>query len=154
MAEENDTPRTEQPTPRRLEQSREEGQVARSRELSTSLTVLAAGVVFYAAGPKVVDGFAGMLRRGLSLSTADAFDSGEMLMRLVRLALQAADAVAPLMIALLVVALLGPTLVGGWLISAKAVQPDFSRLPPLRGLKNIFSWHGAGYIHQTSFSRS
>jgi len=146
MAEENDTPGTEEPTPRRLEQSREEGQIARSRELSTSLTLLAAGLVFYAAGPKLVDGFARVLRLGLSLSASDAFDSGEMLTRLARLTLEAAGAVAPLMIALLVVAVLGPTLVGGWIMSSKAVQPDFTRLSPLRGLKNIFSWHGAGEL--------
>ena len=146
MAEENDSARTEAPTPRRLEQAREEGQVARSRELSTSLTLLAAGLMFYAAGPQFVEGFARVLRLGLSLSSADAFDSGGMLRRLASLALEAAGAVAPLMIALLVVALLGPTLVGGWILSARAVQPDFSRLSPLRGLKNIFSWHGAGEL--------
>lgn len=146
MAEENDSARTEAPTPRRLEQAREEGQVARSRELSTSLTLLAAGLMFYAAGPQFVEGFARVLRLGLSLSSADAFDSGGMPARLASLALEAAGAVAPLMIALLVVALLGPTLVGGWILSARAVQPDFARLSPLRGLTMIFSWHGAGEL--------
>jgi flagellar biosynthetic protein FlhB len=102
--------------------------------------------MFYAAGPQFVEGFARVLRLGLSLSSADAFDSGGMLARMARLALEAAGAVAPLMIALLVVALLAPTLVGGWILSVRAVQPDFSRLSPLRGLKNIFSWHGAGEL--------
>lgn len=146
MADESDSPRTEDPTPRRLEQAREEGQVARSRELSTSLSLLAAGLVLYAAGPQFVEGFARVLRLGLSLSSADAFDSAAMLPRLANLALQAGAAIAPLIVALLVVALLGPTLIGGWILSARAVQPDFSRLSPLRGLKMMFSWHGAGEL--------
>src|SRR3972149_6257685 len=103
MAEENDSARTEVPTPRRLEQAREEGQVARSRELSTSLSLLAAALVFYSAGPHFVGGFAQVLRLGLSVSSADAFDSAQMLSRLANLALEAGVAAAPLMIALLVV---------------------------------------------------
>jgi len=146
MAEENDTPRTEEPTPRRLEQSREEGKVARSRELSTTLTLISAALVFYSAGPHVIDGFARTLRMGLSLSRADAYDSGGMLTRLAGIGLEGAGAVAPLMVTLLAVALLGPTLIGGWILSAKAVQPDFSRLSPLRGLKNMFSWNGVGEL--------
>ena len=151
MADENDTPRTESPTPRRLEQARGEGQVARSRELSTSLSLLAAGLVFYSAGPQFIEGFAHMLWLGLSLSSAEAFDSAGMLARLVNLALEAGAAIAPLMVVLLVVALLGPTLIGGWIISASAVQPDFSRLSPLRGLKLMFSWHGAGELTKAIF---
>jgi flagellar biosynthetic protein FlhB len=151
MAEENDSSRTEAPTPRRLEQAREEGQVTRSRELSTSLTLLTAGLLFYAAGPHLVQGFARVLRLGLSLSSAEAFDSGGMLSRLARLSMEAAGALAPLIIALLAVAVLGPTLVGGWIISVRAVQPDFSRLSPLRGLKQICSWHGANEFAKAVF---
>ena len=146
MADETDSPRTEHATPRRLEQAREEGQVARSRELSTSLMLFAAGLMFYAAGPRMIDGFASMLRTGLSLSSADAFDTGGMLARFASMALDALVAVAPLLAVLVIVAVLTPTLVGGWIFSAQAVLPDFSRLSPMRGLKMILSWHGAGEL--------
>lgn len=146
MADENDTPRTEAPTPRRLEQAREEGQVARSRELSTSLSLLAAGLVLYWTGPHFVEGFSRVLRLGLSISSAEAFDSAHLVPRLAKLALEAGGAVAPLVIALLLVALLGPALLGGWIVSARAVRPDFARLSPLRGLKNILSWNGVGEL--------
>ena len=146
MADETDSPRTEHATPRRLEQAREEGQVARSRELSTSLMLFAAGLMFYSAGPRMVDGFALMLRRGLSLSSAEAFDTGGMLARLTSMAMDGIVAVAPLFAVLLVVAVLTPTLVGGWIFSAQAVLPDFSRLSPMRGLKLILSWHGVGEL--------
>jgi flagellar biosynthetic protein FlhB len=146
MSDENDSSRTESPTPRRQEQAREEGQVARSRELSTSLTLLSAGLLFYAAGPSLVQGFARIVRIGLSVSSADAFDTNGMLNKMATLVLEAIGAVAPLFIVLVIVAVLGPMLVGGWNISAKALQPDFTRLSPMRGLGNIFSWQGIGEL--------
>ena len=42
LAEESDLEKTEDPSPRRLEQAREEGFVPQSRELSTFVVVLAA----------------------------------------------------------------------------------------------------------------
>lgn len=146
MADESDSPRTEKATPRRLEQAREEGQVARSRELSTSLMLLAAGLLFYTSGPRFVDGFARLMRQGLSLSNAEAFDSTSMLARLAGIAAEGLSAAAPLLIVLVTVALLAPTLVGGWIFSVQAVQPDFSRLSPMRGLKQMFSSHGFGEL--------
>ena len=49
MAEESDLERTEPATPKRLEKAREEGQVARSQELTTFalLMVAAAGLLFF-----------------------------------------------------------------------------------------------------------
>lgn len=52
---ENDTSqeRTEEPTGRRLEQAREKGQVARSKELGTAAVLLAAAVGFLMLGPSL-----------------------------------------------------------------------------------------------------
>jgi flagellar biosynthetic protein FlhB len=48
----------------------------------------------------------------------------------------------PLFVALLVAALLSPFFVGSWNFSAKALQPDLSRLDPLKGLSRLVSWSG------------
>jgi flagellar biosynthesis protein FlhB len=146
MAEDTGLERTEPASERRREQAREEGQVARSRELSTSLMLLAAGLLFYTSGPRFVDGFARLMRQGLSLSNAEAFDSARMLTRLANLAAEGLSAAAPLLIVLVTVALLAPTLVGGWIFSVQAMEPDFSRLSPMRGLKQMFSSHGFGEL--------
>ena len=146
MAEESDSPRTEPASQRRLEQAREEGQIARSRELTTSLLLLAAGALFVVAGTHIVEAFLRILRRGLSLSSADAFDEASILSRLASLSTDSLIALSPVLVLLVVVSLLGPTLIGGWIFALKAIQPDFSRLSPLRGIKLMFSWHGAGEL--------
>ncbi|MBI4290289.1 MAG: flagellar type III secretion system protein FlhB [Betaproteobacteria bacterium] len=146
MAEESDSPRTEPASPRRLEQAREEGQIARSRELTTSLLLLAAGALFLLAGPHIVEAFLRILRRGLSLSSADAFDQASILSRLASLSTDGLIALAPALALLVLVSLIGPALIGGWIFASKAIQPDFSRLSPLRGIKLMFSWHAAGEL--------
>ena len=146
MSDESDSPRTEAASPRRLEQAREEGQIARSRELTTSLLLIAAAGLLAFGGAGMVDAFSRLLRRGLSLSGADAFDPASLLQRLASLSMDSVIAVAPLLGLLVLVALLGPTLVGGWIFAPNAVQPDFSRINPARGFKQMFSWHGAAEL--------
>lgn len=57
MAEDTGQERTEQPTPRRIQQAREKGQVPTSRELNTMLMMLLAGGSVMFIGPGVVDDF-------------------------------------------------------------------------------------------------
>ncbi|PWG68658.1 flagellar biosynthetic protein FlhB, partial [Enterococcus hirae] len=65
MAEESDLEKSESPTPRRLEKAREEGQVARSRELST-FALLAAGVAgMWMTADRISQGFAQLMRHGM-----------------------------------------------------------------------------------------
>jgi flagellar biosynthetic protein FlhB len=62
--------------------------------------------------------------------------------RLLDAASQALVGMSPLLLLVVIVALLTPTLVSGWLFTFEGLQPDFSRLSPARGLGRIFSWHG------------
>jgi flagellar biosynthetic protein FlhB len=48
-------------------------------------------------------------------------------------------ALAPFLLLVLVVALLAPMLLSGWLFSAQALQPDFGRLNPVSGIGRLFS---------------
>ena len=48
-------------------------------------------------------------------------------------------ALLPLFLLLVVVALVAPALLGGWLISAKSLQPQLSKMNPFKGLKRMFS---------------
>ena len=79
MAEDSDLEKTESATPRRLQKAREEGQIVRSRELST-FALLAAG--FY--GTWAMSGHIGMhlqdmLRASLMFNHDSTFDTSHML---------------------------------------------------------------------------
>ncbi|WP_431289857.1 flagellar biosynthesis protein FlhB [Burkholderia cepacia] len=142
MADESDLDKTEAATPRRREKAREEGQVARSRELA-SFALLAAG--FYGAwllaGPSG-DHLQAMLRGAFLFDRATAFDTNRMLSAAGSASLEGFAALLPLLALTGVAALLAPMALGGWLISQKTFELKFDRLNPISGLGRIFSIQG------------
>lgn len=141
MAEDSDLERTEEPSQRRLEQAREEGQVARSRELSTFAVLLAGGAGLWLMGGTLSAQLTGLLRDGFTFGTDLAFHADLLLPHLYALSLEAMVAFAPLAVLLFAAAVLSPMLLNGWMFSGKALLPKFSRLDPLSGIGRMFSAH-------------
>jgi len=141
MADEQGLERTYPATPRRLEQARERGQVARSRELSTAAIALAAAMTLSTLGPALFGRCAEILRAGLTLDRAAAFDGERMTHALSTLAEGSLWAILPVLALTLVATIAAPLLLSGWVFSTKAVFPDFQRLDPLRGISNLVSKH-------------
>lgn len=139
MAEESDLERTEAPSQRRLEQAREEGQVARSRELNTFALLGAAALGLWLAADGLRNDFAALLRDSLSIPRELLVDPTSMLVSLQGFAVDAFLAVAPVLAVLFLVAFVSPLLLSGWLVSSKSVSPDFSRLNPIKGFSNMVS---------------
>lgn len=139
MAEDSDLEKTEPASPRRIEQAREKGQVARSRELSTFTVLIAAGAGLMIMGPQLVDSMAGVMRGGLTLDRAAAFDPLMMLVRFQQMSLNALIAFLPFILLMVVAAIFAPLVLSGWLFSFEALQPKFSRIDPLKGIGRLFS---------------
>lgn len=139
MSEESDLERTEEATPRRLEKAREEGQVARSLELTTFTVLLAsaAGILFLGAG--MMDKLLKIMKSGMQMERELAFQTDLMLNRLYVLTIEGLISMAPLLFLLLVVAFFAPMLLSGWMFSTKALMPKFERISPIKGLGRIFS---------------
>src|SRR6478752_5551070 len=134
MAEESDLEKTEPASERRLEKAREEGNVARSRELTTlvMLSTAIGGLWFTAESLGGTLGAA--LRRGLQFERGIAYEPQQMLARTAWMAMQTLLAIAPLF-----AVVVAPMLLGGWLLSGKAVSPNFGKLDPLAGIARMFS---------------
>jgi flagellar biosynthetic protein FlhB len=144
MAEKDDgQERTEQPTERRLQQAREQGQVARSRELANLGLLMTGAAGLLALGPATVAGLVEILRKGLTPGRETvAGGATDLLTALAATATDALLLLLPLLAALLVVALLAPLALGGWAFSAEALAFKPDRLNPAKGLARIFSVHG------------
>jgi len=137
--EDSSSEKTEEPTSRRLEQAREEGQIARSRELNTTALLMAgsAGLLMY--GPAIADAMAQLMRHNFDIPREAMFDTSSMLRYFVSSCYLAGTAVAPLMILAAVAAMVGPIALGGWLFSSKTLMPKLERLDPMAGIKRMFS---------------
>jgi flagellar biosynthetic protein FlhB len=139
MAEESDLEKTEPASPRRLEKAREDGDVPRSRELTTCTMLLAAGAGLWFSGGSAIDAVSKILSSSLAFERMHAFDTDFLLATLPGKMIDVLLAFAPLAILLLIVALATPMLMGGWLFSGKALEPKPGRMNPLSGIKNMFS---------------
>ena len=138
MSEESDLEKTEEATPRRLEKAREEGQVARSMELTAFSLLITAAVGLLLMGAGLMDHLVKIMKSGMYIERELAFQPELMLTRLYSLTLEGLIAMAPLLFLLLIVAFFAPMLLSGWMISAKALMPNFSRLTRLKGLQEFF----------------
>lgn len=137
--QDSDLEKTELPSQRKLDKAREEGQVARSRELSTFLGLVAGGAGLWMMGEMLGQGMLQLLHNGLTLDRAQAFNAALIVPRMHDLFLDILLTFVPFLMLLLGVALFAPMLMSGWLFSAKALQPKFDKLNPLNGIKRLFS---------------
>src|SRR5690606_13911506 len=115
------------------------GRVPRSRELSAAAVMLTAGTVLMVAGDSIGAQLGNLMRGGLSVSRADAFDVTAMTRAFSNLSMAALYDIAPVLLVTLVAALAAPLAIGGWAPSGKAITPDLKRLSPLSGIKRLFS---------------
>lgn len=142
MAQEQGQERTEPATPKRRQEAREHGQIARSRELNTMTLLLAASGGVLLLGENLIRGLARVVDQGLNLSRAQLFDPASAVTLLAEAVRGALITLAPLFLLLVVAALLAPLALGGWSFSAKAIGPKWERLDPVKGLARVFSWQG------------
>lgn len=143
MAEESSAQeRTEQPTPKRLLDAKKKGQVPRSKELNTMLSLLFAAAGLLVFGGSMAGDFVALFEASLSFDREVAFDSGMIVVRLMHLIVACCLVLVPIFLVLLVGAMAGPMALGGWTFSAEAMTPKLEKISPLKGIQRIFSAKG------------
>lgn len=140
MSADSDLERTESATPRRLEKAREEGQIARSQELSTFVVLLAGAGGLSFMGSSLLERLAGVMKRGLQFNSGPTSDPQSMVLKLYELMGDALLGLLPWLALLSIAALAAPLLLNGWIFTPPKF--DFERLNPARGLGRIFSVSG------------
>jgi flagellar biosynthesis protein FlhB len=131
--------KTEKATPKKREDARKKGQVARSQDLNGAVILMAAIMVLPAAGPLMWNQTATATRRALSLLSDPGLVSREGIWTLgERIAIPAGLAVLPIAFACAVAAMAINVLQVGFKPTPSAAKPDFKKLNPLQGFKNIF----------------
>ncbi|EED30893.1 flagellar biosynthetic protein FlhB [gamma proteobacterium NOR5-3] len=134
--------RTEQPTERRKEEARRKGQVPRSRELNTMLSLLITGVGLWVLGGGLVDNLLAITSAGFSVDRAAVFDTQQLPVHFMHMVISALLALAPLFAVTVVAALAGPLIMGGWSFSLEAMAFKLEKLDPVKGLGRVFSLKG------------
>jgi flagellar biosynthetic protein FlhB len=138
MAETTGQEKTEAPTPQRLRKAREEGNVARSTDLTAALMLLFSIVVLYLLSSRLFESMAAVLHRLLSASDASnptrADDIGPLMNYLLGLM---SWTVLPMLIAIAAVGVLVTASQTGLMLTGKPLIPKFSKLNPWAGVKRL-----------------
>ena len=140
MAEsESGADKTEDPTEKRKKDSREKGEIARSKELNTLAIMLAGSAGLLIFGGALAEDLMEVMRYNFSISRETLYNTDSMAAFLLHSGKIALIALQPVLITLLIAAIVGPIALGGWLFAAGSLAPKFSRMNPLAGLKRMFS---------------
>ena len=135
--------KTEQPTPRRLEEALKRGQIARSAEVQTAFVLLGAMAALAFAGPEIwrqfaatgVMTFSHLHDTSLTASSLQGYAVAGTLIFL--------RCAAPVVIATMLAGLLAGAIQNRFNTAPEALAPHWERLNPVTGLQRLFSLRSA-----------
>ena len=138
MAEDTSQEKTEEPTERRLEDSRKKGQTARSKELNILLSLMAAAIGMVFLGQYLIADLHEMMTQGLGFEPSRVRTTDQMFEVIRGQAALGLSAILPTLGLLVFAAFLGPVALGGLVFSLESLSPKLEKINPLKGLGRMF----------------
>lgn len=133
--------KTEEPTAKKIEDSRKEGQVAKSKELSSALTLLALFICLRFSvgflGDRLIGAFQVWNRMAeLVRGTFDFVAAGRIFIEFL---VYVFVTILPFIVVAVVIAFLGQRVQFSWKVTTKPMEPKLSKFNPINGFKRMFS---------------
>lgn len=142
MAEDDFGDKTEAPTPRRRQEAREEGQVARSPDLTSACLLIGAMLLLKWYGPDIVAALKAVVGRCLSAESLGTLTTRSALEDVYWAVILMARAIAPLFTGLIVIAIGVNILQVGFYMNPAVLAPNFAALNPINGISRMFKGPG------------
>lgn len=138
MAENTTQEKSEQPTEKKLRDSRKEGQLARSKELNTAVLLMlgTAGLLWFSG--MFFNLFYNLVRKNFQFDHTSLSNDRMMQIALGDAFLSMLGAIFPFLFMLFIALWISGSLPGGFHVSGKVVAPKLSKLSPIKGLGRMF----------------
>ncbi len=133
-----DSDKTQEPTPHRRQEARDQGEVARSADLASAVVLVAAVCLLLWLGGSLCAYLVGRTRQQLQTPLL-ASDVALIVAQTRELALELGQVFGPLLAALLVLAVSANLFQTGWLFVPNRLAPDLNRINPVTGLQRLFT---------------
>ncbi len=142
MAEDSGQEKTHEPSQKRLDDARKKGQLPRSRDLTTAVVSIGSALGLWVFGGHMLEHLGRIFHAFMSPSRQQIMEPALMLPALTDAIFQTGFVLLPFMMLTLTLALCAPMLIGGWNFSTEALQPKFSKMSPIQGVKRLFGPQG------------
>lgn len=140
MAEESSgQEKTEDPTPRRLQEGRKKGDVAKSMEVPSAAVLLAGLITLYMSGNYMMDKMLFIFKHYLTNAHMLQIIPANVANLTKESMLYSAMVVAPVMTVIVVVALIANYAQIGFLFTTEKITPTFDKIDPIKGFGRLFS---------------
>jgi flagellar biosynthetic protein FlhB len=138
MADNDSFEKTEEPTAKKLEDARKKGQIARSKELSTTLVLISSAVALLSIGSMLANAMYTVFRRSFILSRDETYDKDHMFQILDMSVSESSTPVLIFMVIALIGGFYGNIAMGGFNFTWQSAAPKANRLSPVQGFKRMF----------------
>lgn len=135
----DDSQKTEQPTPRRLEEARKRGQVIYSREISNWMMIFAMTLLVLMAGPGIMLELKNTLKVFIASSHTLPADGDALKLLAKDLFVSVMSLLALPFLVLMAVGILSGIIQTGPLLTFEPIKPDISKISMIKGFKRLFS---------------
>ena len=134
--------KTEDPTGKKIDEARKKGQIARSRELSTTLVLIVSALMFLMMGGVIAKSVYLMAQRMFTLSRDETYDITHMFSAPGESLMSVAGPVLLYMIIAMAAGIYGSIALGGYNFTWESAAPKANKLSPIAGFKRMFGMNG------------
>lgn len=137
--EQDDSSKTEDPSPKKLEEARKKGQLPISREINNWIMLSAGTLVVLAMGPGMMEQLMTLLKS--YIAQADDFPEmpGGMQFAVVEASIQVLKIIALPLLFLMMAAFIGPFMQAGPVFAPDIIKFDIGKISPAKGFHRLFS---------------
>lgn len=142
--------KTEEATPKKKSEARKKGQIARSKEVNLTFTLVASTLVIELLSGYVITSLSNLFAIFLGNYLKTQLTVKSVAFLLVNAALKAALILLPIVIPIMVFGVLGNFIQGGILLTGEPLKPKLSKINPIEGFKRMFSSRSLGELVKDS----
>jgi flagellar biosynthetic protein FlhB len=139
MAEESFEEKTEQPTPKKRQELKEKGEVAKSKELPSVAVLLAALISLSLFGSFMYNHVQIIMKEAFSLPSIHNFNIPEFLKFAQNIIGRFIILLSPVFAAIFITAILSNIMQVGFILSGESITPKLSKISPIKGIERLFS---------------
>ena len=139
MPDEDKSQKTEQPTPKRLREAREKGNVAKSREFGTVFILISSLIIFYFYGKQFLHHLLGLMQWLFHSCGELTIQDTNMTFLIYQIEAKLVPILLPIILFLGIFAFLANYCQIGFIFSGESLKPDLNKINPIEGFKKLFS---------------